>query len=188
MDNNKLAVFFPGIGYNCDKPLLYYSKKIMADKGYDLICCEYTGLPKDIKGKPDKMKEAYLVAFEQCKHSLKDINFTEYEDILLVGKSIGTVIATHYASGYVKRARCILFTPLEATFIDGLSDTISFYGNNDPWSNYDEVVRLAKEKDMEMHLYNEANHSLETSSVIDNIDIVKDVIKKVSDFVDKRGI
>lgn len=23
----KLAVFFPGIGYHCDKPLLYYSRK-----------------------------------------------------------------------------------------------------------------------------------------------------------------
>ena len=24
----KAAVFFPGIGYHCDKPLLYYSRKL----------------------------------------------------------------------------------------------------------------------------------------------------------------
>lgn len=26
----KLAVLFPGIGYHCDKPLLYYSKKCLS--------------------------------------------------------------------------------------------------------------------------------------------------------------
>ena len=30
----KLAVFFPGIGYTVDKPLLYYSRKIAAEQGY----------------------------------------------------------------------------------------------------------------------------------------------------------
>ena len=24
----KIAVFFPGIGYHCDKPLLYYARKL----------------------------------------------------------------------------------------------------------------------------------------------------------------
>ncbi len=28
MDNKRLAVLFPGIGYHCDKPLLYYSAKL----------------------------------------------------------------------------------------------------------------------------------------------------------------
>lgn len=29
----KLAVFFPGIGYHCDKPLLYYSRKLVQNMG-----------------------------------------------------------------------------------------------------------------------------------------------------------
>ena len=31
----KLAVFFPGIGYHCDKPLLYYSRKLAQECGYE---------------------------------------------------------------------------------------------------------------------------------------------------------
>ena len=31
----KLVVCFPGIGYHCDKPLLYYSRKLAACAGYD---------------------------------------------------------------------------------------------------------------------------------------------------------
>ena len=30
-----LAVFFPGVGYHVDKPLLYYSRKIAAQLGYE---------------------------------------------------------------------------------------------------------------------------------------------------------
>ena len=30
----KIAIFFPGIGYHCDKPLLYYSRKIVVENGY----------------------------------------------------------------------------------------------------------------------------------------------------------
>lgn len=29
----KLAVFFPGIGYHCDKPLLYYSENWCRNMG-----------------------------------------------------------------------------------------------------------------------------------------------------------
>ena len=29
----KIAVFFPGIGYHCDKPLLYYARKLVQEYG-----------------------------------------------------------------------------------------------------------------------------------------------------------
>lgn len=32
----KIAVIYQGIGYNVDKPLLYYSKKIALEHGYDV--------------------------------------------------------------------------------------------------------------------------------------------------------
>ena len=39
----KLAVFFPGIGYHCDKPLLYYSQKLAKECGYEeTIALSYT--------------------------------------------------------------------------------------------------------------------------------------------------
>ena len=32
MSDKKIAVFFPGIGYTNDKPLLYYGRKLAAEK------------------------------------------------------------------------------------------------------------------------------------------------------------
>lgn len=31
---SKLAIYFPGIGYHCDKPLLYYSRSLARELGY----------------------------------------------------------------------------------------------------------------------------------------------------------
>ena len=52
---NRLAVILPGIGYHKDKPLLYYATKLVKAKGYKVICIDYSGMPKDIKGDAAKM-------------------------------------------------------------------------------------------------------------------------------------
>ena len=41
----KLAVFFPGIGYTVDKPLMYYSRKLAATYGYEIILRPYQEFP-----------------------------------------------------------------------------------------------------------------------------------------------
>ncbi|MDO4961504.1 MAG: hypothetical protein Q4E57_06595 [Eubacteriales bacterium] len=44
--NRRIAIFFPGIGYNADKPLLYYSRKLTAKYGYEeklIPCAVYAG-------------------------------------------------------------------------------------------------------------------------------------------------
>ena len=33
----RLAVIFPGIGYHCDKPILYYSRKLAKEQEYKEI-------------------------------------------------------------------------------------------------------------------------------------------------------
>ena len=31
----KLAIIFPGVGYTCTKPLLYYTASMAAERGYE---------------------------------------------------------------------------------------------------------------------------------------------------------
>ena len=55
----KLAVFFPGIGYHCDKPLLYYSRKLAQECGYEeTIALSYTYDGGNIRGNEEKMQQA----------------------------------------------------------------------------------------------------------------------------------
>ena len=39
----KIACLFPGIGYTCDKPLLYYSWKLLDGLGWEIIPVRYGG-------------------------------------------------------------------------------------------------------------------------------------------------
>lgn len=41
----KIAVIFPGVGYHVDKPLLYYSRKIAAQNGYEIREVRYGNFP-----------------------------------------------------------------------------------------------------------------------------------------------
>ena len=46
MSDNRLAVLFPGIGYHCDKPLLYYSARLARTAGYRVLPVPYAGFPE----------------------------------------------------------------------------------------------------------------------------------------------
>lgn len=98
MKEKKLAVIFPGIGYTADKPLLYFSRKIATLHGYDEKIMAYTGFPPKIKGDRARMEQSFRIALEQSLEMLKDVDFSEYEDVLFIGKSIGTIVAAKIAS------------------------------------------------------------------------------------------
>ena len=67
----KLAVYFPGVGYHCDKPLLYYARKIAAACGYEQhITLSYTTQIRDLLGNPANMKAAFLELYAQAENTL----------------------------------------------------------------------------------------------------------------------
>lgn len=182
---SKIAVYFPGIGYHCDKPLLYYSRNIANKLGYDTSRnVTYTYNARNIRGNEEKMNKAYEVLFSQTESELADIVWTEYDDILFVSKSIGTVIATSYAKKYgLNYIRHILYTPLAQTFLYAPDNAIAFIGTADPWSNADEIVRLSLENYINFYTYQNCNHSLECDDALKNIDTVKDVMQRTRDFI-----
>ena len=103
----KLAVFFPGIGYHCDKPLLYYSRKLVQEYGYEkIVTLNYTYDGKNLRGNEEKMRQAFDSLYIQAENSLKEIAFDQYEQILFISKSIGTIIASAYAARNVRLSAC----------------------------------------------------------------------------------
>ena len=67
-DLSKLAIYFPGIGYHCDKPLLYYSRSLARELGYkEYRNISYTYEGQNIRGDQAKMREAYEVLFWQAE-------------------------------------------------------------------------------------------------------------------------
>ena len=163
----KLAVICPGIGYTEDKPLLYHSRRIAESHGYEILTIRYSGLPKKVRRDRKKMEKSYTLALEQTADALSELKTEDYDEILFVGKSIGTVIAAAAAEKLVQadRIRFLLFTPLEQTFSFHIHDAIVFTGDNDPWIGGKDtrIPELCKEKKLPYYLIPGGNHSLETN-------------------------
>ena len=185
----KLAVIFPGIGYTCQKPLLYYSKKLAKSHGFEVITLEYKDFPSNVNGNKDKMKECFDIAWEQTCMQLSTVDFGKYtgdEDcIFFFSKSIGTIMAAKYALENNILAGQIYYTPLKETF-DYVNDGygLAFHGTNDPWADNDTIRDLCDKKHIELAEIPDVNHSLEmTDSVVDDIDFIADVIEMVESYV-----
>ena len=179
----KLAIFFPGIGYHADKPLLYYSRKLAGEAGYELIALKYDYQAGNIRGNKEKMEAAFHALYAQAEAQLADVDFAAYAEVLFVSKSVGTIIASAYAqkleeTGTEAELRHILYTPLEATYNFAPKHAAAFIGTVDPWSDVPAVIRMSEAQGVQIHVYENANHSLETSDTMQNLKILQDVMEK----------
>lgn len=174
----KIAVFFPGIGYHCDKPLLYYSGKIAGQYQYELCRLSYAGLSKSTKDLNKIATEAFEPALAQTEAALKEIDWSKYEDILFVSKSIGTVVACAYAKRHGVKCRNIYYTPLEQTFSFDPQDGIVFHGTSDPWAQTKVIQSECMEHHLPLYVIEDVNHSLEaTDNIRDNLRILTRVME-----------
>lgn len=183
----KLAIVFPGIGYHVDKPLLYYARKLAKENGYqEIICLSYSYQGKNIRGNEKKMQEAFEILYQQAAKQLREIKLSKYDDILFISKSVGTIIASAYAEKHEISCRQILYTPLEQTYQYKHKDAIAFLGNKDPWSDVEVVKKLSAKQEIIMNDYEDANHSLETTNTMQNIEILKDVMHKTERYIQRK--
>ena len=182
----KIACLFPGIGYTCDKPLLYYSAKLLKGMDWEVIPVAYSGFPSGVKGNPEKMRQAAETALDQAEDILKEINWTEYDDILFIGKSVGTVVSSIYASRHQLTCRHILFTPVEETFPFAGSNAIVFHGTADPWARTKVIEEACRQKEIPIYETEKANHSLETGDVDQDIKIMRKTMKIVKEYAESH--
>ena len=182
-EKDSLAVILPGIGYHKDKPLLYYATRLVKAKGYDIICIDYTDMPKDIKGDASKMKKAAEIAYKQTVKQLDGIQFGRYEDIIFIAKSIGTVAAAKFVAEKGIDAKQIWYTPVEATFSIHAKSVIAFIGDADPWSDVSKLKEMALENGIKMYSYPDANHSLESGIVKNDIKVLEDVMQNTDRYI-----
>ena len=95
----------------------------------------------------------------------------------------GMELVVEYAEKYVPTAGLVLYTPLEATFFADIRSAIAFIGEADPWSDLDEVKRLAAHKQVPLYTYPGCNHSLECSSWKRNMEILGKVLELTETYV-----
>ena len=184
----KLAVFFPGIGYTKDKPLLYYSRKLAMAHGFDIIQVDYGNLSFESKGNRKKVEACMEDAWNATVNCLDSVDLTAYqgdEDIIIFfSKSIGTVLAARYAKEKGLLTGNVYYTPLEDTFSyvnDGYG--IAFSGDADQYTDSEKLMELAALNHIEMYMLPDADHSLETGDVLNDMDYLADIMEMTEEYI-----
>ena len=178
---SKIAVIFPGIGYNADKPLLYHAGKLAASFGYEVIRISYPACDVNLKTADSSQIGAFVGdCLETVQRSLDTVSLKEADGILFISKSIGTAIAAAYATTLDLHIDHIYFTPLEETFKYAAPESgIAFNGDSDPWADHNVIRRLCGEKRIPLTTFEGANHSLETGDVLADIETLGTVMTAV---------
>jgi phosphoglycolate phosphatase len=172
----KLCVLFPGIGYHCDKPLLYYSEKLARSKGYETKKLEFSGF--------GSKEEAPFHALALAEKQLEEVDFSAYSRVVFIGKSLGTIVCLAYRDSKKIGADAVLLTPLTFTFDFPAQNCTAFHGTADPWAATADIERLCREKGVPLYTYPGANHSLETGRTLDDIAAMSDIIGKIAAIIE----
>jgi len=163
-----LAVVFPGLRYNCDKPLLYYTSLALAARGVDILqsWVDYN--------------QAEIESLSQADQTLKMVSDAQtilmagfqarpYKRLILVGKSIGTLIMAFILSQeqpFLVSAK-IWLTPLlqiplvTAAVQNNSAPAIIAGGTNDPTFDPARFGALEGLSNLSLLWVEGANHSLE---------------------------
>lgn len=192
---SKIAVLVPGIGYTCDRPLLYFAGKLAQNSGYQIIRLgfRHLGGKKNLIGNEKKMKKVFEHALEQTDEQLDIDELTKAEEVLFISKSVGTVAAAAYEAGHRKKfaaagtdVRHIYFTPVAGTFAFMRPESgIAFHGTADPWVEHALVVNACREKNVPLYITDNANHSLETGDVMEDLETLRKTMQIVAAFINQ---
>lgn len=164
----KKAILFPGIGYHCDKPLLYYTKKILKQHGYEIQEIVFQNLHFDLE-------QAKEMAYNQACQQLQDLD----SNSLFVSKSIGTYCAGKLAEKYQIHSH-IYFTPLIFSKKYITKRDLVFSGTRDPFLSKEDIPIYC-------HRIENGNHSLETGDIQLDLENLKWICELVEDFIRERG-
>lgn len=182
----KLAVIFPGIGYHCDKPLLYYSSKIAKNLGMQIVKVSFHDLSgkKDLIGNEEKMEGVYKIARDQAEDILKETEWDRADELVFLSKSLGTAVAASYARDHGLRVRHVYYTPVAGTFhFMEKASGIAFHGTGDPWVETEVVRQGCREKMVPLYITEGANHSLETGDVMTDLQNMRSIMEKTYEYL-----
>ncbi|MBQ8913863.1 MAG: hypothetical protein IJ054_07465 [Lachnospiraceae bacterium] len=176
----KLMVEFPGRNYSTDKPLLYYAGSVFEQKGYEVIRLSYNykllGDKNDIEGLIEEAK-AYI------KKELDKVDFSVYDDVVFISKSMGTTLAGFFEEYYKIRVRHIFLTPVQSALkYMKRGKCIVVAGKNDKFLDNRRLKIYCVEQDVALKQFDDVGHSLESEDINVTFAILMVIVKLYKGF------
>jgi len=191
---DRLGVVFPGLGYNCDMPLLYYPTKLLVDRGADVLQLRPDYNMPDflsLSGE-ERARRAFADATAALRAALAE---RRYQHVTLVGKSIGTMALAHLLATEARLADAVTvwLTPLlripQVAEAAGRFHGPALYvaGTADPNFDADAMSRVQETTGAEALIVQGADHSMEIrGGLLRSVAILQQIIQAIAGFLDRR--
>ncbi len=189
-----ISVILPGLHYNVDMPLLYYSTGILLEAGHSVLSVDtrYSG------------KEGFMSVSSEVrtKWMFEDITgvfnavqeLDEYTLAVLVGKSLGTLQMGFLVerAKSIQKCKLIWLTPLlkqewlVKQVIAHLGESFLVIGTYDEHYNEEILTRITEGSNCEVYTVPMGNHSLDVpGGLVESMNQLTDLMKELRDFVTK---
>ena len=168
-----LVISFPGIRGN-EIPLLYFGAKHFEDMGYESMFIS----------NPQCEKVWFEEMYENAEKTIQKIDFAEYENVVFVAKSMGTVVACTLKEKYNIPAKLVLFTPLKETlpYLKKDNDIILVAaGDKDNWLESEILVEALENEGLPYYIEKGVGHRMEVVNDLErNLEVLRNVIGRIS--------
>lgn len=188
-----LAMLFPGIGYTCQMPLLYYQTGLFLwSLGADVLWVEYAYNRADFQSMPDsEQKDGFSAdVTASCKAGLEQ---RTYPKVTLSGKSLGTLALGHLLTTEpaLSHAQAIWLTPLlndkklREEIMKARQRSLLVIGTKDAHYDAAHLEEMKTLPHVRIVVLEEANHSLEVEGdVSKSIRLMDRVIQEIERFIE----
>ena len=193
-ETSHVALLFPGFGYTAQMPVMYYSARMLAAHGADVLCVEYTyNKTSDFQALSDEEQSRwfYTDVSAACDAALSQ---RQYQQVSLVGKSFGTLAVGHLLTlgRHFPQVECMWLTPLlrNDVLIDQIKHAnhhaLFVIGTADQLFDAAKLAELQQATGGEVMVIEGADHGLEIAGdVIHSLDVLKKVMEKMQEFLEK---
>jgi pimeloyl-ACP methyl ester carboxylesterase len=191
-ETDHLCIVYPGYGYGCSRPLLQYPTQLFLSQGADVLWVEYEyyGIP-EYRSAQSEVRRKWL--FADSAAALEEaVRQRPYGRLTLLGKSLGTLAIGHVLTSRMSsltHAKVVWLTPLltdpQAREMIKRIDNASLYviGSADEVYDGAFVSRLEEKPSARVMVIDGADHSLEVADPVRSIDILKDIVEAIQEFV-----
>jgi hypothetical protein len=185
-ETRHLAILFPGLGYTAHMPVIYYPGCLLTTRGADVLRVEHSY--QAWSGK-ERIRCLNFNASSALDTALAQ---RKYEQVTLVGKSLGTYAVGHLLTTHagLPQLQCIWLTPLLSdpelrSQIKKVKHRALFViGTADPEYNAAQLAEVQQATGGESILIDGANHSLEIGGdVVQSIRAMQQVIECIQRFL-----
>jgi len=189
---DRLGVVFPGLGYNCDMPLLYYPTKLLVERGADVLQLrpDYN-VPEflSLSGE-ERARRAFADATAALQATLAE---HRYQHVTLVGKSIGTMALAHLVATEAQLAGAVTVWLTPLLRIPQVAEAASKFrgpalyvaGTADPNFDADAMTRVQEAAGAEALIVQGADHSMEIrGDLLRSVAILQQIVQAIAGFLD----